>query len=160
MNTYIVDESNQKKSVVVPFEEYEQLQQTLHEYKNRLEELEDELDLKLAKETIKTGTEKIPFEIDRESVKLLHTNGLIKDEGEGFVTFWVPFYKKRLYNAFYPYTNGEKADILRSIAVSELFDANNILNLDKLITGTAYPLRSFSFFIISFNVLGDVATAC
>jgi len=25
---------------------------------------------------------------------------------------------------------------------------------------TAYPLRSFSFFIISFNVLGDVATAC
>ncbi len=63
MNTYIVDESNQKKSVVVPFEEYEQLQQTLHEYKNRLEELEDELDLKLAKETIKTGTEKIPFEI-------------------------------------------------------------------------------------------------
>lgn len=63
MNTYIVDESNQKKSVVVPFEEYEQLQQTLQEYKNRLEELEDELDLKLAKETIKTDAERIPFEI-------------------------------------------------------------------------------------------------
>ncbi len=63
MNTYIVDESNQKKAVVVPFEEYEQLQQTLQEYKNRLEELEDELDLTLAKEAIKTDAERIPFEI-------------------------------------------------------------------------------------------------
>src|SRR5690606_1980982 len=57
---------------------------------------------------------KIPFVIDQSSIKLLHTNGLIKDEGDGFVTFWVPFYKKRLYNAFYPYTNGEKTGILRS----------------------------------------------
>jgi len=79
--------------------------------------------------------DKIPFEIDRESIKLLHTNGLIKDDGNGFVTFWVPFYKKRLYKAFYPYTNGEKTDILRSIAVSELFDTNNKLKLDKLISG-------------------------
>jgi len=86
--------------------------------------------------------EKIPFHIDRPSIKLLHTNGLIQDDGEGFVTFWVPFYKKRLYNAFYPYTNGEKNDILRSIAVSELFDANKRLNLDKLIAGyKAYVKR-------------------
>ncbi len=79
--------------------------------------------------------DQIPFDIDRESIKLLHTNGLIKDDGKGFVTFWVPFYKKRLYKAFYPYSNGEKTSILRSIAVSELFDANNKLNLDKLIKG-------------------------
>ena len=38
--------------------------------------------------------DQIPFDIDRESIKLLHTNGLIKDDGNGFVTFWVPFYKK------------------------------------------------------------------
>ena len=79
--------------------------------------------------------EKIPFKIDRESIKLLHTNGLIKEDENGFVTFWVPFYKKRLYDAFYPYTNGEKADILRSIVVSDLFDENGQLNFDKLISG-------------------------
>lgn len=79
--------------------------------------------------------EKIPFKIDRPSIKLLHTNGLIKDDGEGFVTFWVPFYKKRLYDAFYPYTNGEKASILRSFVVSELFDTNDNLKLDNLIEG-------------------------
>jgi len=50
--------------------------------------------------------DQIPFEIDRESIKLLHVNGLIKEDENGFVTFWVPFYKKRLYKAFYPYTNG------------------------------------------------------
>jgi len=79
--------------------------------------------------------EKIPFDIDRESIKLLHVNGLIKEDENKYVTFWVPFYKKRLYKAFYPYTNGENADILRSIAVSELFDKNDKLNLDKLILG-------------------------
>ncbi len=55
--------------------------------------------------------EKIPFKIDRPSIKLLHTNGLVKDDGQGYVCFWVPFYKKRLHDAFYPYTNGEKAEI-------------------------------------------------
>jgi hypothetical protein len=79
--------------------------------------------------------EKIPFEIDRENIKILHTNGLIKEDENGYVTFWVPFYKKRLYNAFYPYSNGEKASILRSIAVNTLFDSNNQLKLDILIAG-------------------------
>jgi len=79
--------------------------------------------------------DKIPFEIDRESIKLLHTNGLIKKDENGFVTFWVPFYKKRLYKAFYPYTNGEKANILRSFVVNELFDSSNRLKFDKVIAG-------------------------
>jgi len=79
--------------------------------------------------------EKIPFKIDRPSIKLLHTNGLIKKDENGFVTFWVPFYKKRLYDAFYPYTNGEKASILRGIAIKGLFDENDRLNLDQMISG-------------------------
>ncbi len=78
--------------------------------------------------------DEIPFEIDRESIKLLHTNGLIKKGKNGFVTFWVPFYKKRLYKAFYPYSNGEKADILRSFVVKEHFDEHGNLKLNKLIT--------------------------
>ncbi len=86
-------------------------------------------------ETLLFTENKIPFNIDRPSIKLLHTNGLIEDDGHGFLTFWVPFYKKRLYVAFYPYSNGEQTDILRSFAVSELFDKNNKLIFDKLILG-------------------------
>jgi len=78
--------------------------------------------------------DEIPFEIDRESIKLLHTNGLIRKDENGFVAFWVPFYKKRLYKAFYPYTNGEKASILRSIAVNTLFDTNRNIKFDELIS--------------------------
>jgi len=77
--------------------------------------------------------DKIPFKIDRESIKLLYTNGLIKDDGEGFVTFWVPFYKKRLYDAFYPYTNGEQSQIRRTIFASDYFTENGELIFDKLI---------------------------
>ncbi len=86
--------------------------------------------------------QKIPFKIDRPSIKLLHTNGLIKKGKDGFVTFWVPFYKKRLYDAFYPYTNGEKTTILRSIAIRELFDEKDKLRIDNLIDGyKAYVKR-------------------
>ncbi len=77
--------------------------------------------------------DKIPFEIDRESIKLLHTNGLIKEDEDGFVTFWVPFYKKRLYKAFYPYTNGEQSQISRTIYAPDFFKENGELKLEKLI---------------------------
>ena len=92
--------------------------------------------------------DKIPFKIDRPSIKQLHTNGLIKKDKDGCVTFWVPFYKKRLYDAFYPYTNGEKADILRSFALRELFDEQDKLRLDRLIDGykTYVKRRGFNVF--------------
>ncbi len=77
--------------------------------------------------------DEIPFEIDRESIKLLHTNGLIKKDKYGFVTFWVPFYKKRLYKAFYPYTNGEKKYISRTIFAKEYFTEKGNLKIKKLI---------------------------
>ena len=77
--------------------------------------------------------DEIPFEIDRESIKLLHTNGLIKKDKYGFVTFWVPFYKKRLYKAFYPYTNGEKKRISRTIFAEEFFTEQGDLKIRKLI---------------------------
>ena len=77
--------------------------------------------------------DKIPFKIDRPSIKLLHTNGLIKKDEDGYVTFWVPFYKKRLYNAFYPYTNGEQRQINRTFIPSDFYDKNNIFNIARLI---------------------------
>lgn len=77
--------------------------------------------------------DKIPFEIDRESIKVLHTNGLLQKDANGYVTFWVPFYKKRLFKAFYPYTNGEQSHISRSIFAPDYFNENGELKLDKLI---------------------------
>ncbi len=77
---------------------------------------------------------KIPFKIDRPSIKLLHTNGLIKRDKDGYVTFWVPFYKKRLYDAFYPYMNGEEGQISRTIFSPEYFTETGDLKIEKLIT--------------------------
>ena len=76
---------------------------------------------------------KIPFKIDRPSIKSLHTNGLIKKDSEGYVTFWVPFYKKRLYDALYPYMNGEEEHISRTIYAPDYFTENGKLKLDTLI---------------------------
>ncbi len=78
--------------------------------------------------------DKIPFKIDRPSIKLLHTNGLIKKDSQGYVTFWVPFYKKRLYDAFYPYTNGEQKQIQRGVFVEDYFTEEGVLKLEKLIS--------------------------
>ncbi len=75
---------------------------------------------------------KIPFKIDRPSIKLLHTNGLIKKDKNGYVTFWVPFYKKRLYDAFYPYTNGEQYEINLTYISSDFYE-NNQFNISKFI---------------------------
>jgi hypothetical protein len=92
--------------------------------------------------------EKIPFNIDRESIKLLHTNGLIKEDENGFVTFWVPFYKKRLYDAFYPYTNGERSLISRTIFAPDYFTDKGELKLEKLIESfkTYVKRRGFNVF--------------
>ncbi len=76
---------------------------------------------------------KIPFKIDRPSIKLLHTNGLIKKDKDGYVTFWVPFYKKRLYDAFYPYMNGEQKEIGLTYIPSDFYDENKQFNISKFV---------------------------
>ena len=78
--------------------------------------------------------DQIPFKIDRESIKLLHVNGLIKEDDNGYVSFWVPFYKKRLYDAFYPYTNGERKEISSTIFAEEYFDKKGNFKIEKLIS--------------------------
>jgi hypothetical protein len=86
--------------------------------------------------------DEIPFKIDRPSIKFLHTNGMIKDDGNGYVTFLVPFYKKRLFDAFYPYTNGDKKQIIRSIFSEEYFDGGGNFKIEKLISSyKAYVKR-------------------
>ena len=75
----------------------------------------------------------IPFDIDRESIKILHTNGIICKGNDGYVEFWVPLYKKRLYKTFYPYTNGEGKRIGGEVVISQYFDDKGKLKLDLLI---------------------------
>lgn len=90
----------------------------------------------------------IPFNIDRESIKILHINGIIRKSKKGLVEFWVPFYKKRLYKAFYPYTNGEKEEITAGIQAHEYFTPEGHLNLDKLVEDykTYIKRRGFAVF--------------
>ncbi|MEZ4987663.1 MAG: ATP-binding protein [Saprospiraceae bacterium] len=86
--------------------------------------------------------ELIPFTIDRPATKLLHTNGLLKKDKDGYVAFWVPFYRIRLHNAFYPYTNGETRDISRTIYRPEYVTPEGALRLDYFMAGyKAYAKR-------------------
>jgi AAA-like domain len=91
---------------------------------------------------------KMPFDIDRQAIKILHINGIIKRDKEGLIEFWVPFYKKRLYKAYYPYTNGEKEEITAGIQASEFFTPDGHLYLDKLIEAyqTYIKRRGFAVF--------------
>jgi AAA-like domain len=75
----------------------------------------------------------VPFQINRENIKVLHTNGIIKKNAEGFVEFWVPLYQKCLHAAFYPYMNGEQGRIQKNIDVSEYFTPKGTLNMPKVI---------------------------
>lgn len=84
-------------------------------------------------ETLLFTEAKIPFQIEREEIKVLHANGLIKKDEDGYVTFWVPFYKKKLYQAFYPYTNGEGVNIEKKILLEEFEDEKGAIRFDKII---------------------------
>lgn len=53
MYSYLVDKENKKKAVLVPVQDYNKMLRTLKTYKKRIEELEDELDIKLANKALK-----------------------------------------------------------------------------------------------------------
>jgi AAA-like domain len=91
----------------------------------------------------------IDFTIEREAIKVLHTNGIIRKGDTGLVEFWVPLYKKRLYAAFYPYTNGEANEIRANLNTFTFFNAEGELDIPKLINHyKAYTAkRGFKIFI-------------
>ena len=76
---------------------------------------------------------KINFKIDRPAIKELHTNGLIKRDNDGFVTFWVPLYQKKLFYTFYPYTNGEEERIAQTMFTHIYLTEHGRIDFDKLI---------------------------
>jgi hypothetical protein len=91
---------------------------------------------------------KIPFQIYRENIKELYANGIITYDKDDNVIFKVPLYQKCLHAAFYPYLNGESDRIQKNIESKKYFDADNRLNLDKVIQEyqSYAERRGFSFF--------------
>ncbi len=92
---------------------------------------------------------KIPFQIYRENIKELYENGIITYDNENHVTFRVPLYRKCLYDAFYPYLNGEQKRIQENIDVSDYFTPEGTLNMPKIIAKyKEYALkRGFRYFL-------------
>ena len=100
---------------------------------------------------------KILFQINREEIKLLHVNGIIKKDPQGFVTFWVPLYQKTLHAAFYPYMNGEQNRIQKNIDVSDYFTPEGLLKMPKVIEKyKEYALRRGFFHFLEKDENGKV----
>lgn len=92
---------------------------------------------------------KIPFQINREEIKHLFVNGIIKKDPQGFVSFWVPLYQKCLHSTFYPYMNGEQGRIQENIDIVDYFEADGTLKMPKIIEKyKEYALRrGFRYFL-------------
>ena len=92
---------------------------------------------------------KIPFQINRQEIRLLYVNGIIKKDPQGFVMFWVPLYQKSLHATFYPYLNGEQGRIQENIDVSDYFTPEGLLKMPKVIEKyKEYALkRGFRYFL-------------
>jgi hypothetical protein len=94
---------------------------------------------------------KMRFDIDKEHIRYFHVNGLIKDDPDGNILFWVPLYKKRLQKYFYPDMNGESERIQENLWAEKYLDAAGQLDMDKVIREyQAYAKkRGFRYFIVN-----------
>ncbi|MCX6580404.1 MAG: hypothetical protein NT166_09485, partial [Candidatus Aminicenantes bacterium] len=97
--------------------------------------------------------EKEKYQVNDEKIKFLHAHGLIKKDKDGYVEFWVPMYRKAVYAAFYPYTNGESGRFLKNIDFKALFcmgedGKSRRLNFDLIIGHYKdyVKKRSFKYF--------------
>lgn len=92
--------------------------------------------------------DKVVFRMNDEATKFLHTNGLLTWDEEDNITFWVPLYKKALYDAFYPFTNGERRHIAESLDYWNYLLPDGQLNMPKVLDNyKAYvKRRSFKYF--------------
>ncbi len=98
-------------------------------------------------EKILFSEKKIPYQIDTEAIEFLHTQGLIEQDDDYNAKIWVPLYKKKLFIAFYPFSNGESDRFFRNVEAEDLFIDGN-LNFDKILNGyKAYvKKRGFRYF--------------
>jgi len=63
MYKYILDEKEKKTAVILSIKEFENIQKELKENREKIETLEDKLDIKLAKKVLKSKGKKIPFDL-------------------------------------------------------------------------------------------------
>lgn len=96
-------------------------------------------------------TEKeIKFDTDQDSIKFLHTNGVIRVGKNKNIEFWVPLYKKRLFKAFSPDFNGEENYFYGNKDPYSFFDEEKSeIKLDQLINNFKdyVKRRSFKYFM-------------
>ena len=99
-------------------------------------------------ENLLFNEDKIEFQIYRENIKELYVNGIIMPDEEGYIAFRVPLYRKCLYKAFYPYTNGEAKRIGSTIDIDVYFSPEGGLYIEKVIDNyKKYALRrKFKYF--------------
>jgi hypothetical protein len=90
----------------------------------------------------------LKFSINDERVKFLAAYGVIKDDAEGFINFNVPLYKKAMFDAFYPYANGEEERFFSTVDFKTLFYKEGKINFKVLIDNyKAYiKRRGFKYF--------------
>lgn len=88
---------------------------------------------------------KIPYSIGKKEIKELHTSGLIKKGEDGTVEFWVPLYQKKLYDEFYPYTNGEGKRIAQNMLPQSYLTNENKIDFDKLLDSYKKHIQLRSF---------------
>jgi hypothetical protein len=100
-------------------------------------------------ETLLFTEEKIPFSIYDERTRYLHVNGLIRNDHEGNIEFWVPLYKKCLQQYFYPRMNGEANELQGNIWLEKYLMPNKSINIDKIIRDYQEYAnrRGFKYFI-------------
>ena len=90
-------------------------------------------------------TKPVRFSIDHPATEALHTNGLIIWDDDNNIKFWVPLYKKRLFNVFYPYTNGESEHIAKHLFADDYLTNDNKINFDKVIDDYKQHIKLRSF---------------
>ena len=79
------------------------------------------------------------------AIQSLYTHGLLKNNPDGYVEFWVPLYRKRLFNAFYPYSNGEGETIKQSLPLDSVIVDNQTFHFDQLIESFKVYIKKRSF---------------
>jgi hypothetical protein len=92
--------------------------------------------------------EKQKYKINDPTIKFLHAQGLIRKSDEGFVEFWVPIYKKAVFDAFYPFSNGESDLFFRNVDFKTLFKEDRRIDFHSLIANYKdyVKRRSFKYF--------------
>jgi len=89
--------------------------------------------------------DEINFDIDHPAIQHFYINGLVTYNESNKVEFWVPLYKKRLFKALYPYTNGEGNRIAGNMLSTAYLTPDNKINFDQLLESYKEYVKQRSF---------------